>query len=108
MVIIRGIFIKPDTQKYLTNVVKDLVERNLAAGNEIKLSASDLVKMARSGGYILPKNLDLNDTLSLYGYCGHILYDLHPNHGSVKREEIGVHICYKFTPDIPQKGVVQL
>lgn len=104
LISVRGVRMKADPDKRLDTAVKELVEYHLTQGDVIRLSAIDLVKMARSGGYILPKHLDLDDSLGMYGYCGKVLYELAPNHGSVKRETWGRSITYEFTPDIPKQG----
>ena len=108
MVIIRGVYVRPIAEKRLDTAVRDLVESNLVQGNSVRLSASDLVKMAKSGGYLLPKHLDPDNTVQLYGYCCNVLYELAPNHGSVKKEQWGRGMTYEFTPDIPKHGVVHL
>ena len=98
VIVIRGVQIKPFPEKRLDQAVKDLIEKNLDLGNTIRISTADIVKMALTGGYLLPSHVDREKELQLEGYCARVLCDFHPNHGTIKRETEGRSITYEFSP----------
>lgn len=105
MILARGIYNgRPKVPKRLDAAVMAYVEAALRDGEMVRLSAHDLAKMARSGGYILPSGVDVDNTPALYGYCCKVLFNLHPNHGTVKKEQWGGALAYEFVPDIPREG----
>lgn len=98
VIVIRGVQIKPYPEKRLEQAVKDLIEKNLDLGNIIRISTADVVKMAQSGGYILPGHVDRHKEMQLEGYCATVLFNFHPNHGIIKKEHEGKSMTYEFRP----------
>ena len=94
---------KPYPEKRLEQAVKDLIEKNLELGNIVRISTSDIMKMALSGGYLLPSHVDREKSLQLIGYCASVLYNCHPNHGTVKKEQEGKSMTYEFIPDLAKE-----
>ena len=99
VIVVRGVQIKGTPDRRLEQAVKDLIEKNLALGNIVKISTADIVEMAITGGYQLPSHVKCERSLQLYGYCASILYTFHPNHGTVKKEQEGKSMTYQFIPD---------
>ena len=105
MILARGVYLnRPKVPVRLDSAVMERVEAALRDGEVVRLSGHDLVKMARSGGYELPKRVDKENAPMLYGYCCSILYNLKPNHGSAKSEQWGGALTYEFVPDVPREA----
>jgi hypothetical protein len=96
---------KSNPEKRLDVVVREFVESQLTQGNSVRLSAKDLVVTLKEYGYAIPKHLESDNPVTVSNYCGSILYNLNPNHGTVKREEMGPGFTYLFVPDIPRRQV---
>lgn len=103
MVLVRGFYNgPPKNQVRLDTAIFRRVDACMTDGIEVDISSRDIAKMARTGGYELPKDIHLDNDSELDQYCSSILIHLHPNHGSVKKEQWGGSLRYKFIPDIPK------
>lgn len=98
IVTVRGIYCGMESSRRLEDVVKNIVEESLSKGERITMTSRTVMKLARSGRYLLPPDLDTTNMMALGGYCGTILYRLHPNGGSVKVERNGPCLTYEFVP----------
>jgi hypothetical protein len=106
LISIRGVRVHVNPEKRLDIVVKEVVEHQLTEGNRVTLSTKDLVRMVRTGGYAVPRLVDTKDKRAVGRYCSSVLFNLNPNHGTVKREHMAYGgFCYEFIPDIPKQEV---
>lgn len=78
--------------------VSKFVEENLSQGRIVRLDINDLMRLVRLGSCTVPSYIDVRDNKAIGPYCAGVLYRLHPNGGSSKREKFGPTIRYEFTP----------
>lgn len=78
-------------------IAKDIEER-LSKGKIVRLNTKDLMHLVKLGSCTVPSHIDVKDDQVLGGYCASVLVRLHPNGGSIKREEFGPGYRYAFIP----------